>query len=109
MLARTLIFIIRVYQWTLSPLLGNVCRFEPSCSRYAMECIRLHGSFKGVWLGMKRVLRCHPFNPGGFDPPPPLRDRQATPDERTGSPSSSVETHRMQGFVPRAVNCPEVV
>jgi len=108
MLARVLIILIRVYQWTLSPLLGNVCRFEPSCSRYTAECIHVHGPFKGVWLGVRRVLRCHPFNPGGYDPPP-LRERHETPSETTGSPSSSVETHRMQGLVPRAVNHPEVV
>ena len=107
MLARAIILLIRVYQWTLSPLMGNVCRFEPSCSRYTIECIRIHGAFTGIWLGFRRVLRCHPFNPGGYDPPP-LRDPQASPDEASGSPSSSVESHRMQGLVPRAVNCPEV-
>ena len=75
MLAHLLVVLVRVYQWTLSPLFGNVCRFEPSCSHYAIECIRLHGPFQGVWLGFRRVLRCHPFNPGGYDPPPsrPLR------------------------------------
>lgn len=71
MLARALILLIRVYQVTLSPLLGPVCRFEPSCSRYAARCLADHGALKGGWLALLRLLRCHPFNPGGYDPPPP--------------------------------------
>ena len=70
MLARALILLIRVYQWTLSPLLGGVCRFHPSCSRYAAACIESHGALRGSWLGFRRLLRCHPFHPGGYDPPP---------------------------------------
>ena len=70
MLAKALILLIRVYQWTLSPLLGQVCRFEPSCSRYAVECLRHHGALRGSWLSLKRLARCHPFHPGGYDPPP---------------------------------------
>jgi putative membrane protein insertion efficiency factor len=70
MVAQVLIFLIRVYQWTLSPLLGPSCRFEPSCSRYAVECLRLHGAAKGSYLAIRRVLHCHPFHPGGYDPPP---------------------------------------
>lgn len=61
---------IRVYQLTLSPLLGNVCRFHPSCSRYTFKCIEYHGALKGGWLGVRRIARCHPFHPGGYDPPP---------------------------------------
>jgi len=74
MVAQVLIFLIRVYQWTLSPLLGPSCRFEPSCSRYAAECLRLHGAAKGSYLAVRRVLRCHPFHPGGYDPPPLPKD-----------------------------------
>jgi hypothetical protein len=70
MLARFLIALIRVYQRTLSPLLGNVCRFEPSCSRYAAECLRLHGAARGSLLSFLRLCKCHPFHPGGYDPPP---------------------------------------
>lgn len=65
---------IRLYWWTLSPLIGNVCRFEPSCSRYTAACIERFGPFKGGWLGVKRVGRCQPFHPGGFDPPPALEN-----------------------------------
>jgi putative membrane protein insertion efficiency factor len=64
------LLLIRLYQLTLSPLLGPSCRFEPSCSRYAMACIDGHGVLRGSWLAAKRILRCHPFNPGGYDPPP---------------------------------------
>jgi putative membrane protein insertion efficiency factor len=70
MLARTLIFLIRIYQLTLSKVLPPACRFEPSCSRYAAECLHLHGAARGSWLALRRVSRCHPFHPGGYDPPP---------------------------------------
>jgi len=61
---------IRVYQYTLSPLLGPSCRFYPSCSEYAHQAILRHGPFRGLLLALKRILRCHPFNPGGVDPVP---------------------------------------
>ena len=64
--------LIRVYQWTISPLLGARCRFEPSCSRYACTCIERHGFLRGGWLSAKRLSRCHPFHPGGYDPAPAL-------------------------------------
>jgi uncharacterized protein len=64
-----LILIIRLYQHTLSPLLGNVCRFEPSCSRYMIGSLKKYGLFKGFFKGCHRMLRCHPWNPGGYDPP----------------------------------------
>lgn len=62
--------LIRLYQLTLSPLLPPSCRFEPSCSRYAYQAIDRFGFFKGGWLATKRLSRCHPFHPGGFDPVP---------------------------------------
>jgi putative membrane protein insertion efficiency factor len=61
---------IRMYQVLISPLLGNCCRFEPSCSRYAQLCIERLGPVRGSWLALLRLLRCHPFCPGGHDPPP---------------------------------------
>jgi len=70
MIARLLMALIRLYQLTISPLLGPVCRFEPSCSRYAMECLRLHGAWRGSLLSILRLGKCHPFHPGGYDPPP---------------------------------------
>jgi len=69
-IARLLIALIRVYQLTLSRLIGSVCRFHPSCSHYAAECLELHGAWKGSLLTLKRLSKCHPFHPGGFDPPP---------------------------------------
>lgn len=77
MLARALILLIRIYQMTISPLLGQVCRFEPSCSRYAVGCLHNHGAIRGSWLAFRRLMRCHPFNPGGYDPPPPPRNHEA--------------------------------
>jgi uncharacterized protein len=62
--------LIRVYQFTLSPLLGPACRFYPSCSEYAYQAILRHGPVKGSFLAVKRILRCHPFHPGGVDPVP---------------------------------------
>jgi hypothetical protein len=62
--------LIRIYQWTLSPLLGRNCRFYPTCSNYALEAIHHHGVLRGGWLTLRRLGKCHPFHPGGFDPPP---------------------------------------
>ncbi len=64
-----LIVAIRVYQVTLGPLLGPACRFEPTCSRYMVESLRKYGPIRGLARGMRRLSRCHPWNPGGYDPP----------------------------------------
>ena len=69
--ARVLIGLIRIYQWTISPLLPNCCRFEPTCSRYAVEALRVHGFWRGSCLTVWRLLRCQPFCRGGWDPVPP--------------------------------------
>ncbi|MEA9389995.1 membrane protein insertion efficiency factor YidD [Acerihabitans sp. TG2] len=66
-----LIGLIRGYQLLISPLLGPHCRFHPSCSQYGIEALRRFGILKGSWLTLKRVLKCHPLNPGGDDPVPP--------------------------------------
>lgn len=65
-----LIALIRVYQWFISPLLGNHCRFYPSCSQYAREAIERHGVVRGLWLAIRRLACCHPWHPGGIDPVP---------------------------------------
>jgi putative membrane protein insertion efficiency factor len=69
MLSRVLIGCVRVYQWTLSPLIGRQCRFHPSCSNYYIQAVEKYGPFRGSWRGLLRILRCHPFHPGGYDPP----------------------------------------
>lgn len=74
LLVQLLLWALRVYKRVLSPLLPPVCRFHPSCSVYAMGAIAGHGPFRGVSLAARRLMRCHPFSPGGLDPvPPPLR------------------------------------
>lgn len=65
-----LIALIKFYKFFISPLLGNRCRFYPSCSSYALEAIELHGAIKGSYLAAMRLLKCHPFHPGGLDPVP---------------------------------------
>ena len=64
------ILLIRLYQWTISPLLGNCCRFYPTCSDYAQEVIRTQGIARGGWLTLKRIIKCQPWNPGEVDLPP---------------------------------------
>ncbi len=65
---------IRAYQLTLSPFIGHQCRFYPSCSNYALAALDQHGLAKGLWLATRRLLRCHPFHPGGVDWPPEAGD-----------------------------------
>ncbi len=65
-----LIALIRAYQWFISPLLGPHCRFYPSCSQYACEALERHGALRGSGLALRRLLRCHPWHPGGVDPGP---------------------------------------
>jgi putative membrane protein insertion efficiency factor len=62
--------LIRGYQRFISPLLASNCRFHPTCSQYTLEAVERYGAAKGLWLGAKRIGRCHPFNPGGYDPVP---------------------------------------
>jgi putative membrane protein insertion efficiency factor len=68
-----LILPIRLYQWTLSPLLGVNCRYAPSCSAYAIEAIETHGAARGLWFAARRLLRCHPWGGSGYDPVPARR------------------------------------
>ena len=65
-----LITLVRAYQLLLSPLLPPACRYVPSCSQYAVEALQRHGAARGSWLAAKRICRCHPFRPGGYDPVP---------------------------------------
>lgn len=67
---RFVVAIIRAYQYVLSPWWGQQCRFTPTCSHYAIEAVERHGVLTGSWLATRRILRCHPWTPGGFDPVP---------------------------------------
>jgi putative membrane protein insertion efficiency factor len=68
--------IIKIYQTVLSPMLGPTCRFHPSCSHYAIDAITEHGMIEGAWLSIKRILKCHPLNDGGYDPVPEKRQKE---------------------------------
>ena len=72
---RLLIGLITAYRYLLSPFLGPSCRFYPTCSAYAAEAIDTHGALRGSWLAVKRILKCHPWHPGGLDPVPPRTPR----------------------------------
>lgn len=76
-IVRGLVAVLRGYQRWVSPLLGPRCRFAPSCSAYAVDALRVHGLLRGTLLTGRRLLRCHPFHPGGHDPVPPARSRSA--------------------------------
>ncbi|ABL84193.1 MULTISPECIES: membrane protein insertion efficiency factor YidD [unclassified Nocardioides] len=79
-----LIGFLRAYRLLISPLYGQVCRYHPSCSAYALEAVRSHGSLKGSWLAGRRLVRCHPWAAGGYDPVPPASSRR-----RAGSSPST--------------------
>jgi len=70
-LIEVFIFPIRLYQWTISPLLQPSCRHVPSCSQYAIEAVKIHGVFTGSYLAFRRIIRCHPWGTSGYDPVPP--------------------------------------
>jgi putative membrane protein insertion efficiency factor len=64
-----LVAAVRGYQWTLSPLVGRHCRFQPTCSAYFILAVQKYGAIRGTWRGVRRITRCHPWHPGGYDPP----------------------------------------
>jgi len=69
-LSSPLVALIKLYQWTISPLLGPKCRFTPTCSQYAIEALKKYGPLKGTWLSLRRIVRCHPWGGHGIDPVP---------------------------------------
>jgi hypothetical protein len=75
--ARIAMLIIRFYQRAISPLLPSTCRFEPSCSHYGYEAFRTHGFFRGGYLTLRRILRCNPLHPGGYDPVPDRENKSS--------------------------------
>ena len=86
--ARVLILLVRGYRRFLSPLLGQQCRFHPTCSAYGLEALQVHGALRGTWLTARRIARCHPFNPGGYDPVPPKKASGRAP---SGEPAESAD------------------
>ena len=88
MMSAVVTFLIKAYQCTLAAVLGGQCRFHPSCSNYCLEAVASHGCGRGLILGARRVMKCHPFHPGGVDPVPERSDR-LKPGHRTGA-------HRMR-------------
>ena len=73
-----LIITIKLYQWILSPILPQTCRHIPTCSVYTIDAIKIHGPLKGLWLGIKRLSKCHPWGTFGFDPVPPKKEKDCS-------------------------------
>jgi hypothetical protein len=69
-MTRILLFLVKAYQYLISPMLGPSCRYTPTCSEYAVQALKKYGALKGVWMSVKRVGRCHPWHDGGYDPLP---------------------------------------
>lgn len=65
-----LIWLLKAYRFAISPMYGQVCRYHPTCSAYALEAVETHGALRGSWLALRRLVRCHPWSPGGYDPVP---------------------------------------
>lgn len=86
-----LIGFLRFYRVAISPLYGQVCRYYPSCSAYALEAVRAHGSLRGTWLAVRRLARCHPWAAGGYDPVPGTSPEPAEPDT---TPSDHLSSRR---------------
>lgn len=85
MAARIALALVHGYQRFVSPLLGNRCRFLPTCSAYMAEAIERYGFLRGLWLGLRRIARCHPWNPGGYDPVPQAAAPEPANDRAQGS------------------------
>ncbi|TVM06106.1 MAG: membrane protein insertion efficiency factor YidD [Halomonas sp.] len=89
-----LVGLIRLYQLVISPLLGPRCRFWPSCSSYSIEALQVHGPLKGGWMAIRRILKCHPGNPGGMDPVPGGRSEQLCKDDDCTPDSQKVSDNK---------------
>lgn len=96
-----LIGLLKAYRLVISPLYGNVCRYYPSCSAYALRAVQVHGALKGTWLAGRRLLRCHPWASGGYDPVP------GTPEfdeEMRENPARSGTMEPLAGLGPRSTS-----
>ena len=86
---RLVVLLLRAYRVVVSPLYGPTCRFYPSCSEYALVAVERHGVVRGGWLAVRRLLRCHPWNPGGVDPVPSLERSSESGEDSTAATSAS--------------------
>lgn len=102
-----LIGLVRGYQLLISPLLGQTCRYYPSCSAYAVQALQVHGAVKGTWLAVRRLLRCHPWSPGGVDHVPPRRTRSdRAAHDHSGHGHSPERAERSSALLPAAAGGP---
>ena len=83
---QVLIWLLRGYRFAISPLYGQVCRYHPTCSAYALEAVTRHGALRGSWLAARRLARCHPWAAGGYDPVPPRADASPSVPPDAGPP-----------------------
>jgi putative membrane protein insertion efficiency factor len=108
-IARALLFLVRGYRTWISPVLPPSCRFEPSCSAYALDALSTHGAVRGTWLTVRRLLRCGPWHPGGWDPVPPkltkLPTEVAAPEATTGRAPAEGTRLRWQGAASTSLAC----
>lgn len=88
-----LIGLLRAYRFAISPLYGQVCRYHPSCSAYALEAVTIHGSLRGTWLSVRRLGRCHPWAAGGYDPVPPKANAATTVTSTTLDAPGGAQAH----------------
>lgn len=103
---RLLIILLRAYKYAISPFLGNHCRFYPSCSDYAVEALQRHGIARGVSLAARRLSRCHPWHPGGYDPVPQGDDHggraASAPENASHNPTGAVDGPIISSHAPRS-------
>lgn len=92
-----LIGFLKAYRLLISPLYGQVCRFHPSCSAYALEAVTRHGSIRGSWLAVRRLVRCHPWSAGGYDPVPPVREPASMEAQEPDTPAENPASPPFQG------------
>ena len=95
-MTRLVVAVIRLYKRCVSRFLPRVCRFQPTCSDYAIEALQTHGAWRGGWLAVKRVCRCHPFSTCGHDPVPPAPGRADGADQPTADEASGETDDRIQ-------------
>jgi putative membrane protein insertion efficiency factor len=91
-----LIALLKIYRLVVSPLYGNVCRYYPSCSAYALRAVEVHGAVQGSWLAGRRLLRCHPWAPGGYDPVPGTPEFAEEEREQAAAAGTLVPAHDLQ-------------